>query len=71
MPNRQKKWRKAEQFQRYEKFGPADKQFRTEAVGRAPVEKPERPSTSAKRDLSLNMAAVVTKRAQEKHSSVI
>lgn len=43
--------------------------MRTEAV--APVEKPERPSTPAKRDLPLDMAAVVTNRAQEKHSSVI
>lgn len=34
-------------------------------------EKPERPSTPAKRDLPLDMAAVVTKRAQEKHNSVI
>lgn len=49
----------------------AVKQFRTEAVGRAPVEKSERPNTQVKRDLPLHMAAVVNKRAQEKHSSVI
>lgn len=54
-----------------EKCGSAVKQFRTEAVGRAPVEKPEMPSTPAKRDLPLDMTAVVTKRVQEKHSSVI
>lgn len=63
MPNQQKNRRK-QNSSTLGKCRSAVKQFRTEAVGSAPVEKPERPCTSAKRVLSLDMAAVVTKRAQ-------